>query len=156
VILNTGSGAGRAPSAAWLRFRELVRRVGTELTTSRLVAASCVGQLEESVRRGYDAPFPTPESKAGALAFPELVPTELDHPSAPAMLRVHEAMGRWKKPALVLFSDSDRVFSPSHAEALAAHIPGARRAEIVAGAGHFLQEDRGEEVAERIVRFVRG
>ena len=54
----------------------------------------------------------------------------------------------------MLFSDSDRVFSPAHAERLAAHIPGALPAEIVAGAGHFLQEDRGEEIAARIGRFV--
>jgi haloalkane dehalogenase len=126
VILNTGSGAGRAPSPEWLRFRELVRRVGVDFTASRLVAASCVRELDAAARAGYDAPFPTAESKAGPLAFPELVPTELDHPSAPAMLRVHEAMSRWEKPALVLFSDSDRVFSPAHAERLAHHIPPAR------------------------------
>ena len=154
VILNTGSGAGRAPSAEWLRFRELVRRVGTDLTASRLIRASCVAELDATVCQAYDAPFPVEESKAGALAFPELVPTELDHPSAAAMLRVHEALGRWTKPALVLFSDSDRVFSPAHAERLADHIPGAGPAEIVEGAGHFLQEDKGEEVAERIVRFL--
>ena len=60
----------------------------------------------------------------------------------------------WDKPALVLFSDSDPIFSPAHAERLAALIPGAGPAEIVAGAGHFLQEDKGEEIAERIVRFL--
>jgi haloalkane dehalogenase len=154
VILNTGSGAGQAPSDAWLRFRELVRRVGPELTASRLVQASCLTALDETVAQGYDAPFPVAEAKAGALAFPELVPTELDHPSAAAMLRVHDALSRWEKPTLVLFSDSDRVFSPAHAERIASHIPGALPAEIVVGAGHFLQEDRGEEVAERIVRFL--
>ena len=154
VILNSGVGAGRAPSPEWLRFRELVRRVGTEFEASRLVQASCVSRLDEDVLRAYDAPFPVPESKAGAVAFPELVPTELDHPSAAAMVRVHAALGRWEKPTLVLFSDSDRVFSPAHAERLAAHIPGALPAEIVSGAGHFLQEDKGEEIAERIVRFL--
>ena len=154
VILNTGVDAGQAPSAAWLRFRELVRRVGPDLVASRLVRASCVKELEDEVARGYDAPFPVPEAKAGALAFPELVPTEHDHPSAAAMLRVRDALARWEKPTLVLFSDADRVFSPAHAKALADHIPGAGAAEIVDGAGHCLQEDRGGEVAERIVRFL--
>jgi haloalkane dehalogenase len=154
VILNTGIGAGRAPSPDWLRFRELVRRVGTDFTASRLVQVACVSRLDEDAIRGYDAPFPVGEAKAGALAFPELVPTELDHPSAAAMLEVRDALTRWEKPALVLFSDSDRVFSPEHAERLAAHIPGAHPAEIVAGAGHFLQEDRGEQIAERIARFL--
>jgi haloalkane dehalogenase len=152
VILNTGVGVG-APSEPWLRFRALVREVGTDFTASRLVQVACVSPLEDAVR-GYDAPFPVGEAKAGALAFPELVPTERDHPSAAAMLEVRAALGRWEKPALVLFSDSDRVFSPAHADRMAAHIPGAVPAEIVAGAGHFLQEDKGEEIAERIARFV--
>jgi haloalkane dehalogenase len=154
VVLNTGVGAGRAPSPDWLRFRELVRRVGTELAASRIVQGACVGELSADVLRGYDAPFPVAEAKSGALAFPELVPTELEHPSAAAMLRVREALTRWEKPTLVLFSDSDRVFSPAHAERLAARIPGAGAAEIASGAGHFLQEDRGEQIAERIVRFL--
>jgi haloalkane dehalogenase len=82
------------------------------------------------------------------------VPTEVDHPSAPKMLEVRAALERWEKPALVLFSDSDPIFSPSAAERLAARIPGAGPAEIVTGAGHFLQEEKGEEIAERIVRFL--
>ena len=153
VILNTGVGVG-APSEPWLRFRELVRAVGTDFTASRLVQVASVTQLDDDAIRGYDAPFPVAEAKSGPLAFPELVPTERDHPSAAAMLDVRDALGRWEKPALVLFSDSDRVFSPAHAELMAAHIPGALPAEIVAGAGHFLQEDRGEEIAERVVRFL--
>ena len=153
VILNTGVGVG-APSEQWLRFRELVRAVGPDFTASRLVQVSCVTELDDDAVRGYDAPFPVAEAKAGPLAFPELVPTEREHPSAAAMLEVRDALSRWEKPALVLFSDSDRVFSPAHAEHLAAHIPGALPAEIVAGAGHFLQQDKGEEIAERIVRFL--
>jgi haloalkane dehalogenase len=156
VILNTGVGAGQAPSPDWLRFRELVRQVGPDFTASRLVQVACVSRLDGDTIRGYDAPFPVADAKAGARAFPELVPTELDHPSAPAMLEVRDALSRWEKPTLVLFSDSDRVFSPAHAERLASHIPGALPAETVAGAGHFLQEDKGEEIAERVARFVRG
>jgi haloalkane dehalogenase len=154
VILNTGVGAGRAPSPDWLRFRELVRAVGPDLVASRLVQVACVSRLDDDVLRGYDVPFPVAEAKAGALAFPELVPTELDHPSAAAMVAVREALTRWEKPTLVLFSDSDRVFSPEHAKQMAAQIPGAGPAEILEGAGHFLQEDKGEEIAERIVRWL--
>ncbi len=153
VILNSGVGVG-APSEPWLRFRALVREVGADLVASRLVQASCVSPLDEDAVRGYDAPFPVGEAKAGPLAFPELVPTEPDHPSAAAMLEVRAALSRWEAPTLVLFSDSDRVFSPAHAERLAAHIPGALPAEIVTGAAHFLQEDKGPEIAARIARFV--
>jgi haloalkane dehalogenase len=154
VILNTGIGAGRAPSPEWLRFREFMRRVGDEIVPGNLVRLSCVCELPEEVVEAYNAPFPTPESKAGVVAFPELVPTETDHPSAAAMLEVRAGLERWEKPALVLFSDSDPIFSPAAAERLAARIPGAGPAEIVRGAGHFLQEDKGEEIAERVVRFL--
>ena len=70
------------------------------------------------------------------------------------LLALRDALGRWEKPALVLFSDSDPIFSPRVAEKIAAHIPGALEPEIVAGAGHFLQEDKGEEIGARIARFV--
>jgi haloalkane dehalogenase len=154
VILNTGIGAGRAPSEEWLRFREFMRRVGTDLIPGQLVRISCVTELDEDVVEAYNAPFPTPESKAGVLAFPELVPTEPDHPSAPKMLEVRAALARWERPALVLFSDSDPIFSTVAAEHMASRIPGAGPAEFVSGAGHFLQEEKGEEIAERIVRFL--
>jgi haloalkane dehalogenase len=154
VILNTGIGAGRAPSPEWLRFREFMRRVGTDLILGQLVQISCVSELSEEVLEGYNAPFPTRESKAGVLAFPELVPTEIDHPSATKMLEVRAGLERWERPTLVLFSDSDPIFSPEAAERMAALIPGAGPAEIVMGAGHFLQEEKGEEIAERIVRFL--
>jgi haloalkane dehalogenase len=154
VILNTGIGAGRAPSDEWLRFRALVRRVGTDLVPGQLIRISCVTELDDEVVEAYNAPFPTPESKAGVLAFPELVPTEIDHPSAAKMLEVRAALERWKRPTLVLFSDSDPIFSPQAAERMASRIPGAGPAEIIVGAGHFLQEEKGEEIATRIIRFL--
>ena len=155
VILNTGVGAGRSPSPEWLRFRAFMRRVGTDIVPGQLVRISCVAELADEVAEAYNAPFPTPESKAGVVAFPELVPTEADHQSAAKMLEVRDALTRWEKPTLVLFSDSDPIFSPAAAERLASRIPGAGPAEIVAGAGHFLQEEKGEEIADRIVRFLR-
>jgi haloalkane dehalogenase len=154
VILNTGIGAGRPPSEEWLRFRDFMRRVGTDLIPGQLIGISAVTELAEDVVEAYNAPFPTPESKAGVLAFPELVPTEPDHPSAAKMLEVRLALQEWERPALVLFSDSDPIFSPEAAERMASRIPGAGPVEIVEGAGHFLQEEKGEEIAERIVRFL--
>jgi haloalkane dehalogenase len=154
VILNTGIGAGRPPSNEWLRFRDFVRRVGTDLRPGQLVRISCAGGLEDEIAAGYDAPFPEPESKAGILAFPELVPTEPDHPNATKLLEIRAGLEQWERPALVLFSDSDPIFSTVAAEHMASRIPGAGPAEFVAGAGHFLQEERGEEIAERIVRFL--
>jgi haloalkane dehalogenase len=154
VILNTGIGAGRAPSEEWLRFRAFVRRVGSDLVPGQLIRISAVTALADDVIEAYNAPFPTPESKAGVLAFPEQVPTEIDHPNAAKMLEIRAALERWEKPALVLFSDSDPIFSIVAAEHMASRIPGSGPAEIIAGAGHFLQEEKGEEIAERIVRFL--
>jgi haloalkane dehalogenase len=154
VILNTGIGAGRAPSDEWLRFRAFVRRVGTDLVPGQLIRISAVTELADEVVESYNAPFPTPESKAGVLAFPEQVPTEIDHPNAAKMLEIRAELERWEKPALVLFSDSDPIFSTVAAEHMASRIPGAGPAEIIADAGHFLQEEKGEEIAVRIVRFL--
>ncbi len=154
VVMNTLVGAGRAPSDEWLRFRAFVRRHGRDLVPGRLVRLSCVRPLDEEVEEAYSAPWPVPESKAGVLAFPELVPTEPEHPNAEPLRRVQRALARWAKPTLVLFSDSDPIFSTRDAERMAQLIPSAGTAEIVAGAGHFLQEDAGAEVGARIARFV--
>jgi haloalkane dehalogenase len=154
VIMNTGVGGGRPPSEEWLRFRAFVRRVGTELVPGRMIRISCVQPLADEVEEAYNAPFPVAESKAGILAFPELVPTEPEHPNTEPLLRVRAALERWEKPVLVLFGDSDPIFPPRVAERIAELIPGALEPEIVAGAGHFLQEDRGAEIGARIARFV--
>jgi haloalkane dehalogenase len=152
VILDTGVGAGRAPSEDWLRFREAVRHVGGGLDIGRLVAAGTTRGLTDDVRAAYDAPFPTPESKAGALAFPELVATEPDHPSAPAMNRVRKALASWTKPAHILWGANDAVLPVRVAERFAELIPGATGPELVTNASHFLQEDAPDEVAAAILR----
>jgi haloalkane dehalogenase len=154
VITQTGVFAGRAPSDEWLRFRDMVRRVGAELQAGRLVQAASVTELPDDVVAAYNAPYPVPESKAGALMFPELVPTEPDHPSASEMLAVREALRSWDRPTLIVFSDSDPIFSPRVGERFAELIPGAEPAETLRGAGHFLQEDKGEELGERIARWL--
>jgi haloalkane dehalogenase len=154
VITNTGVYAGRPPSDEWLRFREFVRRVGTELRPGQLVRITCVTEVSDDVVAGYDAPYPTPESKTGLLMFPELVPTEPGHPSAATMTRVRERLAEWRKPTLVIFSDSDPIFSPRVGERFAELIPGAELGEPLAGAGHFLQEDKGEELGERIAAWL--
>lgn len=153
VIMNTGIGA-RAPSEGWLRFQAFMRRVGTEIVPGNLVKISCAGEPPDDVVAGYDAPFPAPESKVGVVMFPELVATSSAHPSAAAMIDVRERLRRWEKPALVLFGDADPVFSLELAERMAALVPGAGPVEVVEGAAHFLQEDAGEEVAERIAAWL--
>jgi haloalkane dehalogenase len=154
VILNTGVGGGRAPSDSWLRFREVVREAGGDFQPGRLIRTAAVRGLADDVVAAYDAPFPTGESKAGALAFPELVPAEPEHPNTAPLLAIREALRSWEKPALVLFGDSDPIFRPEVADAISRLIPGALPAELVANAGHFVQEDAGEDVAARIVELL--
>src|SRR4051795_737054 len=154
VVMNTGIGA-RAPSEEWLRFQAFMRRVGTEIVAGQLVRISLVQPAGDDVIAGYDAPFPVPESRVGIVRFPELVATSADHPSAPAMLRVRDALRELDRPALVLFSDSDPIFSRRAAEVLAELLPRAVLDPPVEGAGHFLQEDRGEALGERIAAWLR-
>jgi haloalkane dehalogenase len=153
VVMNTGIGA-RAPNDEWLRFQAFMRRVDTEIVPGQLVRMSLVQPFEEDVIAGYDAPFPTPESRVGVVMFPELVATGADHPSAPAMLAVRDKLRAWDRPALVLFSDSDPIFGRRAAELIAELLPRAELADPVAGAGHFLQEDRGEWLGDRIAAWL--
>jgi haloalkane dehalogenase len=97
VILDTGVGGGRPPSDAWLRFREAVRRLGGDVDPARLVESGTVNGLDDETRAAYAEPFPTPESKAGVLAFPELVPAEPGHPNTAPMNRVRCARGRSRR-----------------------------------------------------------
>jgi haloalkane dehalogenase len=150
AILNTGVGGGRAPSETWLRFRTVVRELGDALDIGRLVEAGTTNGLSDETRAAYDDCFPTPRSKAGALAFPELVPTELDHPNTAPMNRVADALRAWSKPTAVIWGADDRVLPTHIGEAIAAMIPGAEEPTLIEGASHFLQEDKPEEVAAAI------
>jgi len=86
--------------------------------------------------------------------FPLLVPLTAGDPGAGEMLATADALRRWDLPVLVCFSDSDPIFPPGAASAVASLFPAAGEPEIVEGAAHFLQEDRGEEIARRIVAFL--
>jgi haloalkane dehalogenase len=155
AILNTGIGGGAAPSETWLRFRAVVRELGGALDIGRLVEAGTARGLTDDVRAAYDLPFPTPASKAGALAFPELVPTEPDHPNTAPMNRVRDALRTWRKPVVVVWGAEDRVLPIGIARAMAELVPGAGTPVLIGGASHFLQEDAPDEVAEAIRELTR-
>jgi haloalkane dehalogenase len=153
VVMNTGIGA-RAPSDEWLRFQSFMRRVGTEIVAGQLVRLSLVQPTTDAIIAAYDAPFPVPESRIGIVQFPELVATSSEHPSAPAMLVVRERLRELDRPALVLFSDSDPIFTRRAAEVMADLLRNAELDPPVEGAGHFLQEDRGEALGRRIAEWL--
>lgn len=155
VILNTGLfDPERSPSPAWVAFKEFVDST-PDLPIGMLVQGATTTPLSDEVVRGYEAPFPTAESKAGAVAFPSLVPLGVDAPGAREMLEARSALERWDKPTLVAFSDSDPIFPAASGARWTEKIPGAVGFVLIEGASHFLQEDRGEEIADAIADFVR-
>jgi haloalkane dehalogenase len=154
VVLNTAIGGGRAPSEMWLRFRAVVRELGGALDIGRLVEAGTAQGLTDDVRAVYDDCFPTPESKAGALAFPELVPAEPEHPNTEPMNRVRDALRTWDKPALVVWGADDSVLPLRVAEMFVSLLPNAQGPVAIDGASHFLQEDKPHEVAAAINGFL--
>lgn len=154
VILNTGlfTGRGTMPEA-WMQFRDWVART-PDLPVGFLMARSAVQPWSEDVLAGYAAPFPSVDYKAAIRTFPMLVPLSPQDPAAAPMLHVRNALREWEAPAYVLFSTEDPVFSPRTGQRLADLIPGAGPLDTVDGAGHFLQEDRGEEVGRRIAGWL--
>jgi haloalkane dehalogenase len=155
VAANTAlpTGAERVPDAflAWQRFSQEV----PELPVGGIVAAGCVTPLAPEVVRAYDAPFPDERYKAGARQFPTLVPTSVDDPASAPNRAAWEAFTRWEKPFLTAFSDSDPITRGAERPFHAA-IPGARNRNhvTIVGAGHFLQEDKGEELARVVIDFI--
>jgi haloalkane dehalogenase len=153
VILNTGLFTGRV-SKGFMAWRDFAER-NPDLPVGFVVRGATSSELSDDIVRGYEAPFPTPESKAGAAQFPLLVPTSDEQAGAAEMRAVADELSRWDKPALVAFSDSDPVFPyPRAGEAFTSMISTAGEQVRIEGAAHFLQEDRGEQIAAEIARFL--
>jgi haloalkane dehalogenase len=156
VASNTGLPTGDVPMPdVWLRFRQVVR-TAPELSVSRLVQSGCQGTLSPEVLAAYEAPFPDPSYAAAVRAMPELVPTTPDDPASAANRAAWGRLAAWDKPFLVAFSDRDPI-TASMAPVLKDTVPGAAGLEhpVIAGAGHFLQEDAGERLGAVIAGFVR-
>jgi len=150
VVMNTGLFTGRV-SRGFMRWREFVERT-PDLPIGMIMQGATTTELASEVVAAYEAPFPGPEAKAGAQAFPLLVPLTADDPGAAEMAAVQKALGRWDKPALVAFSDSDPVFPyPKSGEVFTTLIPTAGEQVCIEGAAHFLQEDRGPQIVEAML-----
>ena len=145
VAANTGLPTGDSTDA---RDLAAVRERGADraatLDVGRFVQSGCRTRLRRDVRAGYDAPFPDEAYKAGPRAMPGLVP---DRAGRSGQRGQPGGVGRhWglADPVLVAFSDSDPI-TGAMAPILQRRSPGARGREhpVIAGAGHFLQEDAG-------------
>ena len=153
VILNTGLFLGRVSKGfiAWRNFAEK----NPDLPVGVVIQGGTTTELPDEVVAAYEAPFPTPESKAGAAQFPLLVPMSEDEPMVAQQRQMREELGTWQKPALVAFSDSDPVFPfPKAGDRFVDLIPGVSEQVKIEGAAHFLQEDRGEQIADEMLRVL--
>ena len=134
---------------AWRAFA----RYSPVLPAGRLVAFATVHKVPAEVRAGYDAPFPGKTYQAGARAFPLLVPTSPADPAVPANRAAWEALGRWEKPFLAVFGARDPILGKAD-RPLIDHVPGAAgQPHARINGGHFIQEDCGPELAERILSW---
>lgn len=151
TFLPTGDQHPGDAFLAWQRFSQET----PDFPVGRIIDGGCVSTLPPEVVAAYDAPFPDDSFKAGARQFPTLVPTSPDDPAAPANRAAWEVLRQFDKPFLCAFSDSDPITRGADAT-LRKLIPGAQRQpEItIAGGGHFLQEDKGRELAAVVVDFV--
>lgn len=157
VIMNTGLPGGEGlMSEGFMQWRAFAERTGRELPVNLIFQRSAAGgPLAPEVIAAYEAPFPDPTYKAGAAAFPLLVPIHRDDPGAAEIRAASEKLKSWDKPALVMFSDSDPVTSGGD-KFFRKLIPTAQAQPeiVIQGAGHFLQEEKGAEIAEHILAFL--
>ncbi len=143
----------RTPPA--FRIWRAFARYSPVLPAGRLVGVGTVHKVPADVRAGYDAPFPDKRYQAGARAFPQLVPTSPDDPAVPANRAAWDTLGRWEKPFLAIFGHRDPILGRTD-QPLIEHIPGAAgQPHARINASHFIQEDSGPELAERILSWQR-
>jgi haloalkane dehalogenase len=152
TFLPTGDEPVPPAFSAWQKFSQEV----PEFPVGQIIQMGCVTTLPPEVIRGYEAPFPEERYKAGARQFPLLVPTHPDDPAAEPNRKAWQALRRWRKPFLTAFSDQDPITRGADA-VLQREIPGAHGQPhtTIRDAGHFLQEDKGEELAAIVLDFLQ-
>ncbi len=157
VTANTFLPTGDAkPNEAFLKWQHFSQTVPV-FPVGKVIDRATVSDLSEAIIAGYEAPYPEEQYKAGARIFPALVPTTPDDPAAEANRAAWKKLVQWEKPFLTLFSDSDPVMAGLE-KIFQQMVPGAKGQphEIIKKGGHFLQEDKGEEIAEKVVAFMAG
>ena len=155
VAANTFLPTGdRPPGDAFLRWQRFSQEV-EDFDVGFIVTTGCATTIAPEVTAAYNAPFPDDTYKAGARQFPTLVPTSPDDPAAAANRAAWEVLRTWTKPFLTAFSDQDPITKGGDA-AFQRDVPGCEGQPhtTIEGGGHFLQEDRGEELARVVADWL--
>jgi haloalkane dehalogenase len=155
VAANTFLPTGdQSPGEAFLAWRKFSQEVPV-FPTSRILQGATSTELSPDVLAAYDAPFPDESYKSGARQFPTLVPASPDNPASEDNRRAWKVLERWNKPFLTAFSDNDPVTAGGDAR-FQKMIPGCNGQPhtTITGGGHFLQEDKGEELAGVVATFI--
>lgn len=155
VAANTFLPTGdRHPGDAFLAWQRYSQET-PDFHVGGIVKGGCASDVSDEVIAAYDAPFPDDSYKEGARQFPMLVPTSPDDPAAEPNREAWKVFEAWEKPFLTAFSDQDAITRGGE-KVFQSVVPGAKGREhpTITGGGHFLQEDKGEELARRIARFV--
>jgi haloalkane dehalogenase len=153
---NTGLPTGdQPPSQAFLQWQQFSQTIES-LPIGMLINMGCAGKLSPEVITAYDAPFPDETFKAASRVFPRLVPISPDDPAAPANRAAWKTLMAWEKPFLTAFSDSDPITAGGD-RIFQKLIPGTKGQPHVtlSPGGHFVQEDKGEEWASLIIKFIQ-
>ena len=155
VAANTFLPTGDIPPGeAFLNWQRYSQE-SPHFNPGRIVKGGCVTELSQEVIDAYNAPFPDDSYLAGAREFPRLVPTTPNDPASEPNRRAWEVLQRWDKPFLTAFSDSDAITRGGDIF-FQRVVPGTKGQPhtTITGAGHFLQEDKGEELAQVILKFL--
>ena len=155
VAGNTGLPTGDRPPndafKAWQKFS----RESPDFPIGSIVSGGCAARLSDEIIAGYDAPFPDDTYKAGARRFPSLVPTAPDDPAHDDNVKAWEVLRAFDRPFLCAFSDSDPITKGGERQFIGHVLGTAGQAHTtIEGAGHFLQEDKGEVLAGVIADFI--
>ena len=156
VVGNGGLPTGdQKPTEAFLNWQNFSQTTPV-FPIGNIINGGTATDLSPEVIAAYDAPFPEEEYKAGARQFPALVPTSPDDPEAQAQRDAWKVLEAFDKPVLTAFSDGDPITKGGH-RVFQERVPGAtgQPHTTIEGGGHFLQEDKGPELARVVLDFIR-
>lgn len=156
VILNTFLPKGNKLSL-FFKMWQWYAKYHPNLPIGKIIQMGTFNKISKEIIQAYNIPFPTNKHKDGARAFPSLVPSNPSDEGVTRMNKARNILSQWNKPALVLFSDKDKVLG-GFEKFFYKLIPASKEQKkiIIKNAGHFLQEEKGEEIAQYINQFIQG